>query len=123
MLIVYDGDHTNIDNVLKEFNSTHPNIQYTLEKQNNNMINYLDISIENAHNNFICGIYREPTATDLIIHKDSCHPTEHKNSAFQYMINRMNTYPISTNNKYRELQHINTILQNNNYPQHIQENS
>jgi hypothetical protein len=28
----------------------------------------------------------------------------------------MNTYPISKENKYHELQHIKTILQNNNYP-------
>jgi hypothetical protein len=30
----------------------------------------------------------------------------------------MNTYPISANNKHRELQKIETILMNNNYPQH-----
>jgi hypothetical protein len=31
----------------------------------------------------------------------------------------MNTYPISTNNKYHDVQHINTILRNNNYTQYI----
>jgi hypothetical protein len=63
MLIVYDDDHTNIDNMLKEFNSTHPNIQYTIEKQTNNTLNYLDISIENTHCNFIFSINRKPTTT------------------------------------------------------------
>jgi hypothetical protein len=83
MLIVYDEDHTNIDNMLKEFNSTHPNIQYTLEKQTGNTLNYLDISIENKHNNFIFGIYRKPTTTDFIIHNDSYHCTEHKNTEYR----------------------------------------
>jgi hypothetical protein len=59
----------------------------------------------------------------LIIHNDSCHPTEHKNSAIQYMINRTNTYPISTNNKHHKLQRINIILQNNNYPQFTHKNN
>jgi hypothetical protein len=35
----------------------------------------------------------------------------------------MNTYPISANSKHRELQHIKTILQNNNYPQHTHKNN
>jgi hypothetical protein len=68
MFIIYDEDLMKIDNMLKEFNSTHPNIQYTLEKQTGNILNYLDISIENRHNNFIFVIYRKPTTTDLIIH-------------------------------------------------------
>jgi hypothetical protein len=82
------------------------------------VLNYLDISIENVNNNFIFGIYRKQTTTIIIIRNESCHPIDHKNSANRYLVNRMNTYPISTNNKHRELQHIKTILQNNNYPQH-----
>jgi hypothetical protein len=35
----------------------------------------------------------------------------------------MNTYPISANNKHRELQHIETILMNNNYTQHTHINN
>jgi nucleoside-specific outer membrane channel protein Tsx len=46
ILIVYNEDNTNIDNTLIEFNSIHPNIQYTIEKQNSNILNYLDISRE-----------------------------------------------------------------------------
>jgi hypothetical protein len=35
----------------------------------------------------------------------------------------LNKYPITRNNKQLELQHINTILQNNNYPPHIDINT
>lgn len=35
-------------------------------------------------------IYRKPTTTDLIIHKDSCHPHEHKKSAINFLVNGMN---------------------------------
>jgi hypothetical protein len=81
-------------------------------------LNYLDITIENINNTFTFGIYRKPTATDLIIHSNSCHPTEHKHAAIRYTINRLNKYPISPSNKHKETQLINTILRNNGYPPH-----
>jgi hypothetical protein len=49
----------------------------------------------------------------------SCSTQEHKHSAIRYMINRMNTYPISTENKHKEIQLINTILHSNGYPPQI----
>jgi hypothetical protein len=118
--ISYNESHTNINDTLYDFNSIHPNIQYTIEKQTNNELNYVDITIENTNNTFTFNIYRKPTTTDLIIHNDSCHPTEHKHSAIRYMINnRMNTYPISTESKHNKTQLINTILHGNGYPAQI----
>jgi hypothetical protein len=99
ILIIYNTRITNIDNTLNEFNNVHPKIKFTMEKEINNKINFLDLSIEKAHNNLQLGIYRKPTATDLIIHYDSCHPYEHKNTAINFLINRMNKYPLSHNNK------------------------
>lgn len=32
--------------------------------------------------------------TDSIIHKSSCHPTEHRMLAISYLAHRMNTHPI-----------------------------
>jgi hypothetical protein len=116
ILIIYNEDNTDIDHTLKDFNSIHPNIQYTIEKQTDNTLNYLDISIQNKGNGFTFGIYRKPTTTDMILHNSSCHPHEHKNAAIRHLINRMNTYPISQNNKIQEAHTINTILANNNYP-------
>jgi hypothetical protein len=86
-----------------------------MEIQIDNKLNYLDITIENKNSIFTFDIYRKPTTTDLIIHKDSCHSTEHKHSAIRYMINRMNTYSISTDIRHKEAQIINTISRNNGY--------
>jgi hypothetical protein len=105
MLITYDEDRTNIDHTQTEFNTVHPNIKYNIEKQENNKLNYLNIIIINTHDKLTSNIYRKPTTTDKIIHNDSCHPQVHKYSAIRYLINRMNTYPISNENKHHELQH------------------
>jgi hypothetical protein len=94
ILIIYNEDYTDIEDTLKEFNSIHPNIQYTIEKERNNKLNYLDITIDNTPNTPTFSICRKPTTTDIIIHNDSYHPPEHKNSAIRHFINRMNTYPI-----------------------------
>jgi hypothetical protein len=118
ILIIYNEDHTDIEDTLKEFNSIHPNIQYTIEKVRDNQLNYLDMTIDDTHNTPTFSIYRKPTTTDIIIHNDSCHPPEHKNSAITYLINHMDTYPISKENQNHELQTIKTILQNNIYPPH-----
>jgi nucleoside-specific outer membrane channel protein Tsx len=46
ILIIYNEDHTNINDTLNDFNFIHPNIQYTIEKQTNNKLNCLDITME-----------------------------------------------------------------------------
>jgi hypothetical protein len=105
ILIIYDNENlTNINDTLTDFNAIHPNIQYTIETQTDNKLNCLDITIENKDNTFTFDIYIKPTTTDLIIHNDSCHPSEHKHSAIRYMINRMNTYHIPTDKKHKETQ-------------------
>jgi hypothetical protein len=44
---------------------------------------------------------------------------EHKYSAVKFLADRMNTYPISVNNKRKEETQIETVLVNNNYPEYI----
>jgi hypothetical protein len=99
---------------LCEFNNIHPNIKFTIETHNT--INFLDLSINKTGNNLQLGIYRKPPTTDLIIHNDSCHPFEHKKAAINFLVNRLNQYPLTHNNKHSEENIIRTILQNNNYP-------
>jgi hypothetical protein len=97
----------------------HPKNKFTMEEVNNK-INFLDISIAKTHNKLLLAICRKPTTTDLIIHSDSCHPHEHKKkSATNFLINRMNKYPIIHENIKNKETMIKTILNNNNYPQYI----
>jgi hypothetical protein len=46
ILFVYNEKYTNINHMLTDFNNIHPNIQYTMETQIDNKLNYLDITIE-----------------------------------------------------------------------------
>jgi hypothetical protein len=116
ILIIYNSEHTNIHNILKEFNTVHPNLKFTLETETHNKINYLNITV-NKQDKLTFGIFRKPTTTDPIIHNNSCHPNEHKRSAINYLINCMNTYHLTPESKAQENTIINEILTNNGYEQ------
>jgi hypothetical protein len=69
---------TNIQDVVNEFNKIHKNLQFTIEKENNKKLNFLDISITRKYKKLEFNIYRKPTTTSTVIHASSCHPIEHK---------------------------------------------
>jgi hypothetical protein len=100
ILFVYNKQLTDINNTFKQFNEINPKLQFTIEKEKDNVINFLDITIIKNPDNIQYSIYRKPTTTDNIIHNTSCHPAEHKMLAISYLIYRMNTYPIQ--NKIEE---------------------
>jgi len=63
--------------------------------EDNNIINYLDLTLKRNNNNIDLSKYRKATNTDTTIHFQSNNPYEHKIAAFRYYINRMTTLPIT----------------------------
>jgi hypothetical protein len=117
ILLVYNKQITDINNTLKQFNEINLKLQFTIEKEKDNVINFLDITIIKNPDNIHYSIYKKPTTTDNIIHNTSCHPTEHKMLAIFYLILRVNAYPIQ--NKIEEGNIIKHIMTNNQYPEEI----
>ena len=85
ILIVYDKTITDKTEVFDSFNKIMPKMKFTIEKERENTINFLDITIEKEQDKLIFDIYRKPTTTDSIIPCDSCHPNEHKMTAVRYL--------------------------------------
>jgi hypothetical protein len=90
-------------------------LRFTIEKEQNNQIDVLDITIRKEHSHIRFDIYKKPTATDIIIPQESCHPTDHKLSAIRYSQNRNKTDITDAHNKQQEQRIINHILHNNHY--------
>jgi hypothetical protein len=84
-------------------------------EQENNTINYLDISILTKNDKLEYNIYRKPTMISTVIHASSCHLIEHKRMAFNYLLNRVDKYALSLKNKKIELNIIRQIAKENNY--------
>ena len=121
ILIIFDSNHTDIQAILTDFNTLHPNLKFTAETETDNMINYLDVTIHRTPTDWKMSIYRKPTFTDTIIPYTSNHPTQHKFAAVRYLYNRLNTYDLPTEEYKREEQIIHNILVNNSFPTRQQE--
>jgi hypothetical protein len=67
ILMIYDSSHTDINNIQNNFNTIHPNIKFTAEKESNNQISFLDVTIHRTSTNWKISIYRKPSFTDTII--------------------------------------------------------
>jgi hypothetical protein len=60
VLMVYDETVTDIHEVRAMFNELAATIKFTIEKETNNNINFLDISISNKRDSLQFDVYRKP---------------------------------------------------------------
>ena len=93
IIILSDQNKNNEDSITNYMNNIHKYLEFKLTEDENNNINYLDLSIHRNNNNLQLGIYRKPTQTDTTIHFTSNDPLEHKLAAYKFYINRMLAIP------------------------------
>jgi len=118
VLIIYDPNHTDINNIHRDFNAVHPNVKFTAETKSNNSINYLDFANHKTPTKWVMSIYRKPTYTDTITPYSSTHPVQHKYAAIRFLYNRLNTYHLHKKEYCDEINTIHTIMLNNSFPTH-----
>jgi len=116
ILIIYNQNKTNEQTILEEINKIDQNLQFKMSTEENNIINYLDITIHRNNNNIDISIYRKPTGTNTTIQFSLNHPYKHKIAAFKYHIHRMLTLPITEGSKQEKWKIIITMAKNNGYP-------
>ncbi|XP_049853633.1 uncharacterized protein LOC126334934 [Schistocerca gregaria] len=119
IICMVDEPTEKIDKLHTDINNIHKNIQFTIEKETQKQIHFLDITIKRENNKHTFDIFRKPTATDIIIHASSNHPQNHKLAALRHMLHRLNNIPLSKENYEKELQTIQLIATNNGYSTHI----
>lgn len=115
VLICFDGTSRQLNAFLELTNSWNPKIQFTLETETNNNINFLDLSIKRTPTKLEFNIYRKPTYSDITIPADSLHPWCHKAAAYHSLINRALKIPLSEDNLQTELKTIQKIAVNNGF--------
>jgi hypothetical protein len=115
IVVVYNKDVTDIDVFLHQFNNLTPKLKFTIEKETDRKLHFLDITITRGIEKFTIDVHRKSTYTDIIIPEDSCHPKEQKMAAIRYFYNRMNKYHLSPENLEKENHILQQILYNNGY--------
>jgi hypothetical protein len=116
IILIFDFNHSNIQEILDDFNSLHPKLQFTAETEKDHTSNFLDISIHRTHTNMITAIFRNPTFTDTITPFTSNHPTHHKYAKVKFLYNRLDTYSLQQEEYLQELNVIHNIIHNNSFP-------
>jgi hypothetical protein len=102
IFMIYDQNKITQD-ILKQFNTQHENLQITINEEINNQIEYLDLKLTNKQGQLEIEVYRKPTATDITINNSSCHPREHKLAAYKCWLQRLCKLPLDAKNKRKEL--------------------
>jgi len=82
---------SDINEIHNRFNSISPDLKFTLELEQDDGLNLLDLTIKTT-TKIIFGTHRKPTTSDIITPNNSCHPSEQKLAAIQYFMNRINMY-------------------------------
>ena len=78
ILILFNDQKLEETNIITDFNKIDKNLQFKETKENNNTINYLDLTLHRYNNKIEMEIYRKPTTSDITINYHSNHPQEHK---------------------------------------------
>ena len=106
-----------IDEFLIFINSINSDIQFTVEKEIDKCISFLDIMITKDNDgklNF--QVYRKSTSNDRYLDYNSCNPASHKITTAKALLRRAFTICSDEDSKIQELDKVRKDLLNNGYP-------
>ena len=101
--------------ILQYIDTIHSSIQLSPTLESNN-VNFLDLSINRKLTCLGISIFRKPTTTNTTTNFPSNHPLEHKMAAYWFLIRRMLSLPLDSEQQYEEWQHILHIAHSNTNP-------
>lgn len=110
--------HEHLTEFHDHLNSINEHIQFTVEKENNGSIAFLDTQITRDENGSISiSVYRKATHTDKYLHFDSHHPVQHKRAVVRTLLDRAENISSSDIIKITEQNRVFETLKNNGYPE------
>ena len=82
------GSELESDRFHVNLNQLHPALKFTVEKEQNNSLNFLDVSVEKGGTGFLTSIYRKPTFTGQYIRWNSFSPKARKINLIKTLVHR-----------------------------------
>ncbi len=109
-----------IDEILKFINSIETSIKFTIERESERSISFLDIRICRAPDGiFVTKLYRKPTHTNKYLDFQSNHPLCHKRAVVKTLTDRISTHVSCSIDQKNEIKFVKQVLISNNYPSSI----
>ena len=113
--VIFNSE-SHVELFLDFINGQHQSIQFTYEKEVNNILPFLDLKVERKEAVLTTSIYRKPTFTGLLSKFDSFTPMKYKENLIATLINRGYKLCSSFLAFDNECNFLKSILTKNGYP-------
>ena len=105
--------------LLDHANSIWPSIQFTMEKEQDNKLPFLDVLVTSTEQGFRSSVYRKPTFTGKYLDFNSHHTYTVKKGTVRCLQHRAKTISSDTDAYPEEIISLRHNLHRNNYPERI----
>lgn len=92
-----------LKSVLEEFNYIFTTLNFTVDEEKENSLNYLDITLKRMQKHINVSIFSKPTTTDCIIPRNSGHLVDQKFATIRSFSNGICSYPMEKTEKEKEI--------------------
>ena len=82
------GSELGSDHFQEKLNLLHPALKFTVEKEQNNSLTFLDVLVEKEGTGFLTSVYRKPMFTGQYIRWNSFSPKTRKISLIKTLVHR-----------------------------------
>jgi len=103
----------------ERINNKHSNIKFTMEEQSNNVLPFLDVSINNSNNNTKTSIYRKKTFIGLFTNYLSFSPIKYKLGLVKTLLDRIYKINNTWIGFHEDIVKLKNCLNKNAYPTEI----
>ena len=122
VFVLYRGSWRQAEQLQTKLNSIHKKIQFTMEKEEDETLSFLDVKITRVNKILETTVYRKNTHTDSYLNWNSAHPTCHKISVLRALRDRAISHCSTPALLKAEISHINEALTRNGHPSRLLQN-
>ena len=117
--VVWPEHIQSVETFLNTLNAQSPDIQFTMEKESNGKLAFLDVIVERTHNKLSTAVYRKPTDSGRYLNFNSNLPEATRRGILNTLLRRAETHCKVEETKQIEIKNVKSTLKNNGYPERI----
>ena len=116
--VMWNHGDMELQNFLKHLNGQHVNIHFTIGREDNGTIPFLDVHVRHDGDKLTTSVYRKPTHTDCYLNYDAHHHPKVKSGIVDCLSHRAKRICKKGSALSDELKHVHNALMANGYPRH-----
>ena len=107
---------TDAERFLTFLNGQHPKIKFTIEKEKNNQLPFLDILNDSSSNKLVTSVYGKPTYTGLLTNYNSFTSPNYKKGLIKTLIDQTFCINSTWSGFHYDILNLKSVLQKNEFP-------